>query len=202
MIKIFYNNKILFLTEKTLNKVTNIAFSEKENIKNVLKKFLEDDEIFTYSIYKASPNKVLEKLKQDFIFIRAAGGIVKDEKNRILFIYRRNKWDLPKGKIDEGENDLQAAIREISEECGINKNSLKIISKLQSTYHIYRQKNDMILKETIWFDIKFSGNDIICPQTEEEITAIKWMSEKNIKTVFDNTYLSIKELLQNYVKRK
>ena len=37
----------------------------------------------------------------------------------MLFIYRFNKWDLPKGKLNKGEKKQDCAIREVEEECGI-----------------------------------------------------------------------------------
>ena len=35
--------------------------------------------------------------------IIAGGGIVENEERKILFQFRRGKWDLPKGKLEEGE---------------------------------------------------------------------------------------------------
>ena len=65
----------------------------------------------------------LEKLKQNFFknfnVIEAAGGIVQNELKEILFIYRLNKWDLPKGKIEPGEKEEVSALREVSEETGV-----------------------------------------------------------------------------------
>ncbi|MBM3413275.1 MAG: NUDIX hydrolase, partial [Bacteroidetes bacterium] len=36
--------------------------------------------------------------------ILAGGGVVVNENNQVLFIFRRKKWDLPKGKLDPEEN--------------------------------------------------------------------------------------------------
>src|SRR6476661_1663707 len=52
-------------------------------------------------------HKNFEKLKKDFFkhftFIEAAGGIVQNDRKDLLFIFRRGKWDLPKGKMEKGE---------------------------------------------------------------------------------------------------
>ena len=53
--------------------------------------------------------------------IKAAGGIViKDDK--ILFINKNGRWDLPKGKMEHGVNKRNTAIIEISEETGLPEN--------------------------------------------------------------------------------
>ena len=80
--------------------------------------------------------------------VSAAGGLVLNSKEEILFIYRSNKWDLPKGSIEKGESIEETAIREVEEECGIF--NLKVIKPLLTTFHIYFQ-NGMKLKETFWF---------------------------------------------------
>ena len=66
-----------------------------------------------------------DKLKKDFFkhfkLIKAGGGLVKNKAGQILLIFRRGKWDLPKGKLDDNETLLQCAIREVREETGLAK---------------------------------------------------------------------------------
>ena len=65
-----------------------------------------------------------------------AGGIVLNKDGLVLVVNQNgNSWSLPKGHIDEGEDKLQAAIREIYEESGITK--LELIKELES-YERYR----------------------------------------------------------------
>jgi 8-oxo-dGTP pyrophosphatase MutT (NUDIX family) len=62
--------------------------------------------------------------------IVAAGGLVFNENKELLMIYRRSKWDLPKGKLDEGETIEECAIREVEEETGVQQIILgKLIQK-------------------------------------------------------------------------
>ena len=66
--------------------------------------------------------------------IKTAGGIViKDDK--ILFIHKNGRWDLPKGKMEQGVNKRNTAIIEIREETGLPKNLLSILKKLIPTHH-------------------------------------------------------------------
>jgi 8-oxo-dGTP pyrophosphatase MutT (NUDIX family) len=53
------------------------------------------------------------------MIIKAGGGIVVNEQNEVLLIYRRGKWDLPKGKLDDGETIEECALREVKEETGL-----------------------------------------------------------------------------------
>ena len=65
-----------------------------------------------------------------------AGGIVLNKDGLVLVVSQNgNSWSLPKGHIDEGEDKLQAAIREIYEESGISE--LKLIKEFDS-YERYR----------------------------------------------------------------
>ena len=128
------------------------------------------------------------KIIESFYFIEAAGGLVKDNKNNFLFILKNNKWDLPKGKVDSGENYEQAAIREIKEETNINE--ILVENYLMSTYHLYIEKN-IILKKTHWLLVKAINSNNIYPQYEEGITDLKWFGKKDIP----ETYLSLKEVI-------
>lgn len=135
-----------------------------------------------------------------FTSIPAAGGIV-IRNNKLLFIFRNEKWDLPKGKIDPGESIEEAATREVAEECGITEH--KIIAKLPSTFHIYQSpwkesQGHWILKETHWFEMNYSGNENGTPETSENITELKWFAKNDLGEVFENTYESLKSIISIY----
>ena len=134
-----------------------------------------------------------------FKLINAAGGVVKNNKGEILFIFRMGKWDLPKGKIEKGESIEKAAIREVEEECGIGK--IKITGKLNPTYHVYELKGKEIIKKTYWFSMKTSDNSIPKAQLEENISEVCWIKKKDIKTLLKNTYPSIADVVDNFLKK-
>ena len=113
----------------------------------------------------------LEKLWDDFKaiykIVKAAGGVVKNEKEEVLLIFRRGHWDLPKGKMDKGEKKKQTAVREVMEETGLQHIDLQKL--IHTTYHTYfNRKNRRVLKPTYWYKMK-TTDTVLIPQTEEDI---------------------------------
>jgi 8-oxo-dGTP pyrophosphatase MutT (NUDIX family) len=144
-------------------------------------------------------DKSIHKIFKDYSYIEAAGGLILNDKGKVLMIRRLGFWDLPKGKIEKGETPRKAAIREIKEECGIGK--LKIIEELPSTYHVYELNGKKILKRTYWFMMTCSDDTKPVPQTEENIDEVKWMSKTRMKGINSkNTYGSILDVLSNLKK--
>lgn len=131
-----------------------------------------------------------------FLLIRAAGGVVSNDLNDLLFIYRLEKWDLPKGKVEFGEPLEIAAIREVEEECSITK--LELLSHLLTTYHTYSLKGEQVLKSTDWFVIRHRGNDKPQPQAIEGITEARWIAPTDLPMVESNTFPSVIDVLRAY----
>lgn len=130
-----------------------------------------------------------------FKVIEAAGGIVRNNANQILFIYRLCKWDFPKGKIEKREGREEAALREVKEECGFKE--IELGAPLPTSYHIYKEKNREILKISYWFRM-YSDDQDLQPQVAEDITEVMWVDETQTEMVLKNTYPSIKFLLKAY----
>lgn len=126
--------------------------------------------------------------------IRAGGGLVENEKGEILFMLRRGKWDLPKGKLDPGETLESCAIREVEEETGVRQ--LELIKFLLITEHEYEERGQFILKETHWYLMKTNSRQALVPQIEEDITELKWADSPDIKVIQENTYPGIIEVLK------
>ena len=133
-----------------------------------------------------------EKFCKEFKIIEAGGGLIRNDKDEYLLIYRHGKWDLPKGKLDKGEKPDAAAVRECEEECGLQHIRLKDF--LMHTYHIYPYKGNWALKKTWWYNME-SNEKQLTPQLEENITKAEWMSREKIKGALKNTYANIKDVL-------
>ena len=132
--------------------------------------------------------------KNCFKYVKAAGGLVSLPDGRVLIIKRFGKWDLPKGKVEKGESMRDTAIREVMEECGLDK-APKITAKLKRTFHTYRQDGRRILKRTAWYAMLYDGNENLQPQYDEDITEALWLPKNQLDLVMQNTYKSIKKTL-------
>src|SRR5271155_3074653 len=108
-----------------------------------------------------------------FHLVKAAGGFLRNDEGRILMMLRRGKWDLPKGKLDPGETLEQCAVREVGEETGLHE--VQLDGPLLVTYHTYDENGKHILKETHWYRMKASSAEPLVPQSEEQITELRWV---------------------------
>jgi 8-oxo-dGTP pyrophosphatase MutT (NUDIX family) len=134
-----------------------------------------------------------EMFRSCFRFVEAAGGLVFNGKHEYLVIKRNGVWDLPKGKLERGEEFGSAALREVREETGLE--GLIISRPLLSTFHTYRLADDWILKETKWFEMNYRGDDDPVVQRSEGITGFGWIKPGKPGKIIRNTYLSIKDVL-------
>ena len=173
-------NNVLLISDENLIKIDTILNALKTDKKEVI--ILVED---------------IEKAKVDFFknftCIEAAGGIVQNENKDLLFIFRRGKWDLPKGKLEENETVEICAAREIEEETGVKNLILK--HKIGETYYIYEENKTMILKTSHWFYFISNEEQHTIAQTEEDISEVKWIHTRNIKEPMANTYQNIKDIL-------
>ncbi|MFH1004615.1 MAG: NUDIX domain-containing protein [Bacteroidota bacterium] len=196
MYKVFCGEKRILLTDKSIQ-------SENRIIKYISCKKLFADYTDFYrgkeeciQFVSNNLNNLWNNFLSMFTVIEAAGGFVKDEKEKLLMIYRNSHWDLPKGKIEKGEKIEDAAMREVKEECGIS--DLKIIRHLNETYHIYQLHRTNTIKKTFWFEM-YCENCELTPQTTEGITEAKWMNKKDVQHILPLVYPSIREIvLENY----
>lgn len=136
---------------------------------------------------------LVKELNATFEPIEAAGGVVSNPDGGVLMIYRRGKWDLPKGKRDDGEGIEACAEREVIEETGVPK--LTMGDKICETYHVYAQNGVKLLKTTHWYHMKANKAFELVPQKEENILEARWVAEKKIGNYMHQSYTAIKEIL-------
>ncbi|MBO4613768.1 MAG: NUDIX domain-containing protein [Bacteroidales bacterium] len=198
MIKIFYNDRILAFNEDASSDIQSAKILHfDDNTESAIKLFLNSSDCYNLVILGASDDAALCLLKKVFTVIEAGGGRVVDKQGRMLFIFRSGRWDLPKGWLENGETLAQCAVREVSEECGLNSADIVNEGKLITTYHIYPFKDGFALKVTHWYRMKYIGTGTTKPQTEEDITEVKWVSESEMEEVKRNTYGNIRMVLES-----
>lgn len=108
--------------------------------------------------------------------IESAGGLVYNNSHHILLMFKRGKWDMPKGRIEENQTKEDTALREVAEETGLNKKKLLITGKLVSTWHTTQHNSIHYLKKTHWYMMSYDGDDDdTTPQVEEGIIECRWV---------------------------
>jgi 8-oxo-dGTP pyrophosphatase MutT (NUDIX family) len=201
-IKIYFGNKPVYLTDEMnayLNEIIHhpdaVFIDELSNpaIKSLLHEIIKDD-FHAGIIWNEDFEKLKKAFFKHFTQVTAAGGLVENEKGEILLIFRRGKWDLPKGKLDKGETLEQCAVREVMEETGLTNVELK--KPLTITYHTYDEFGKHILKDSHWFKMKVNGAQTLTPQTEEDISELKWVKKKELSNYMNNTFPSVKDVLE------
>ena len=192
--RIYINEKVILLTE--------LAPKNKENYEKIDAGVFDLKIVYTwltarknilFYVLCGNPKTFLKTIAKSVTLIEAAGGLVINENGEYLFIYRNNKWDLPKGKIEKEEKIKAAAVREVEEECGIKVN--KLDDKICKTYHVYMTRGEVVLKKTHWFNMRCKGQEKLKPQKEEGITDARWFEKDHIEPIIANTFPSIIDVL-------
>jgi 8-oxo-dGTP pyrophosphatase MutT (NUDIX family) len=210
-IKIYFNDKPLFLTDEMTEEIQGYAH--------------HDDAILIDEFSHPAVNAMIHEMRREkvhagifvhsdlatlkkafwkkFNLIQAGGGLVNNGGHAWLFMFRRGKWDLPKGKLDAGETLEQCAVREVGEETGLS--AVQLHSPLLITYHTYDENGKHILKETPWYRMSVSGGQAAIPvpdkriakfQADEAITEIVWADKERIAVMTKNTFPSIIDVLK------
>ncbi len=186
------DNVIVFTPEASTGGNTlrlNVAPGEELTLTKLLQKvqFTKRLEVISTQI-----ERVFDEFCRTLPLIEAGGGLVLDEKDRVLMIFRNGRWDLPKGKREKDEPIRQCAVREVGEECSVG--DLTIERPLTETYHAYRIDGHWVLKRTHWFLMHCPGAQRPAPQTIEGITEATWIPEAEVPAKVAGTYRTIRDV--------
>ncbi|MFT4898360.1 MAG: 8-oxo-dGTP pyrophosphatase MutT (NUDIX family) [Flavobacteriales bacterium] len=195
MYKVFIYDKPVLIDKRSKK---NGSYEQLNSVGNVtdLISLLEHNEIEGVEVICEDPKKEWKLFKAHFKFIIAAGGTVFNDRKELLVIYRLGKWDLPKGKLEKGEDIPTCAIREVEEECNVN--GLEIIKEVASTFHCYTtRKGKWALKRTYWYEMNTHYMGELIPQVEEGIERVEWVNKDNIESLKMNTYKSLIDVLDS-----
>jgi len=200
MHKIYINDKPLIFSDVYENGKTvksyQILSDQQTDFLKIMKR-MEDKKNNGIVLLSESPHNAWHSFISNFQLTEAAGGLVHNQRDEFLLIYRKNHWDLPKGKLEYDETPEIGALREVKEECGVKE--LELVRPLTITFHTYTEKKKLYLKKTHWFEMTSGYEGLLKPQVEEGISEVRWMSMKQvIETVFPNTYASILEVFGKF----
>lgn len=154
------------------------------------------------NIYIVSDNidETFGTLAAKLTHISAGGGLVENQNGEFLMIYRQGMWDLPKGKQETGEDIKTSALREVTEECGVN--SLEIDSFIGTTFHTYMLEGTFMLKETKWYHMKYKGDGKTTPQLAENIEKAVWIKPEELSEYVNETYPSVQDVFLEFLSKK
>jgi 8-oxo-dGTP pyrophosphatase MutT (NUDIX family) len=194
MYKVFVNDKPLFLTNEIFKETDfQLFLLESIDFKQLIVKMFQNKIQKAY-LYYPDEKEIMKVLKTKIPVNKAGGGLVYNKNGDVLFIFRNGKWDLPKGGTEKGEDIEQTSMREVEEETGVN--GLKIIKKLQKTYHIFKRNGVYKLKITHWFEMQTDFEGIPEGQIDEGIDKVEWKNPTQIQEALKNSYENIKLLFQ------
>jgi 8-oxo-dGTP pyrophosphatase MutT (NUDIX family) len=193
--RIYINEKVILITQsvpKNVERYQKID-AQKFDLKTFYNEFNGKPGSKFFFLLCTDTREYLKKVIKSITMIDAAGGMVINTKGEYLFIYRNDKWDLPKGKIEKGEGKRAGAVREVEEECGITVSGIG--KRICKTYHTYTYKGEVVLKRTYWYEMSYKGAEKLRPQKEEGITDVRWFRKGHIDMIVKNTFTSIMDVL-------
>jgi 8-oxo-dGTP pyrophosphatase MutT (NUDIX family) len=201
-IKIYFDDKPLFLCDNvdaTLQPYVHhddAVFIDELNLHTIKSMIHEMQESSVHAgvFFHKDLKELKDTFFKKFTLVKAAGGFVLNGNNEVLMMFRRGKWDLPKGKLDKKESFEECAIRETGEETGLK--SIKLISPLNITYHTYHEGTRFVLKETRWFKMKVSNEQKLTPQAAEQITKLEWVEKNDLKKYLQNCFPLVNDVLE------
>lgn len=191
---VYIGNFRVIFSNKVISEQPTAGFSEQLKLINEIVSLIFAGNIpRDYELGSHDSEKLFHEFSSHFEWVEAAGGVVCNNRGDFLFIQRFGIWDLPKGKVESGETFEEAALREVSEETGIDQ--LTIVSALPDSFHIYKEKQRFIIKHTSWYLMDSLSNVPLTPQVNEQITRAVWLSRNEGHSAIGASYRSLNETL-------
>jgi 8-oxo-dGTP pyrophosphatase MutT (NUDIX family) len=201
-IKIYFNDKPLFLCDEMTDEIRAYAHHDDAVLideyshpaVNAIIHEMRRESVHAGIFLHSDLGTLKKAIWRKFKLVQAGGGLVHNGNEQYLFMLRRGKWDLPKGKLDRGETLEQCAIREVGEETGLKQ--VQLNGPLVVTWHTYDESGHHILKETHWYRMTVSADQATTPQQEEQITQLIWADRSRFGELLKNTFPSIVDVLR------
>lgn len=131
------------------------------------------------------------------VWVEASGGVVENEAGEVVMIRRNERWDLPKGHREMGEEFDLCAAREAEEETGVKVTSVGRL--LATTLHSYNFYGKWELKLTAWYHMRGEASSLV-PQQEEGIICAEWIAHDDIKEKIKTSFPTIQRVFDAFLK--
>ena len=149
------------------------------------------------AVLSSQPKRAFEKFAEQMVWVEAAGGVVESEQGEVVMIRRNERWDLPKGHREDGENFAECAAREAEEETGVTVTEVSEL--LATTLHAYNLYGRWELKLTAWYAMR--GERVgLRPQREEGIICAEWIPRERVMECIKNSFPTIKKVFSAFLK--
>lgn len=185
---------------KNASNILIYSASNKLVLENILIDFDSSSDFEHLYIVTENYDETFKLITSKLTHISAGGGLVENSFGEFLMIYRQGMWDLPKGKQEDGEDIKDSALREVTEECGVQ--SMEIDSFICKTFHTYHIDDKFILKETMWYHMKYNGDGITSPELAESIEKAVWIKPEELSEYVNETYPSVQNVFLEYLTKK
>lgn len=132
-----------------------------------------------------------------FVWVEAAGGVVENNRQAVVMIRRNERWDLPKGHREQGEEFSACAAREAEEETGVRVDEVGTL--LATTLHAYNLYGKWELKLTVWYAMRGEAEELH-PQREEGIICAEWIEQEQIREKIKTSFPTIQKVFDAFLR--
>ena len=190
MYEVFVNeNRLVLQSHACVQHERTIEIRSKKALRAIVSLLFDNSKKSSTYLRFEKASDPLDLFKDCFKEVIAAGGLIRNKKREVLFIFRNNKWDLPKGKVEKNETLEETAIREVCEETGLPEVSLGPQNAI--TYHLFKRKGEVRLKTTFWYEMRYEYRGALHPQCDEGITEVVWFNDAEQRVALRHSYKNI-----------
>ncbi len=170
------------------NMVKQMTVQEKEMLRN-----WEFDDLWRHT-WRQEPRNTGEEVssREKFNTLRASGKLDELLNNTLNPVWHEPEWGFPKGRRENGETDLECALREFQEETGLEPEN--IIENIMPFEEIFMGSNHKAYKHK-YFIMQMNYSNDNLNVDENEVSAIRWMSFADCMAVLRNYNLERRKIL-------